>query len=98
MFCGLKYALSISTSTVCVVDFGVLPAHDARQRNGLGFVGDQQHLVRQRAFLAVERLEFFALRRAADDDGRAIAVRCPWQSNDNRTRATAGRFPASQNS
>ena len=70
MFVGVKYALSISTSVGLLVDFRVLAAHDAGQRDAFLFVGDQQHFVRQRAFHVVERLEFFAGGGAANDDRR----------------------------
>jgi hypothetical protein len=53
-------------------------------------IGNQQHFARQRAFLVVERLEFFPGRGAADDDGW-LAFRL-WRSDDNQTRAAAGRF------
>ena len=59
-----------------IIDLAVLAAHDAGQRNRLGLVGNQQHLAGQRAFLAVERCEFFAFGRAAHDDGRAMRHAC----------------------
>ena len=68
----------MSTSTVAVVDFRVRAAHDAGERDAFLLVGNQKHFVRQRAFLIVERLEFFAGSGAADDDGR-FAVRCLWR-------------------
>ena len=52
------------------LDFAVLAAHDARQRYGFGFVGDQEHLFRQHPLLAVEGDKFFAFGRTADQDGR----------------------------
>ena len=53
-----------------VVDFRIRAAHHAGERDAFLFVGDQEHFVRQRAFLIVERLEFFARSGAAHDDGR----------------------------
>ena len=52
------------------LNFAVLSAHDARQRHGFGFVGDEKHLVRQHPLLAVKRDKFLALHRAADQDHR----------------------------
>ena len=43
-----------------VIDLRVGAAHDTRERDAFGLIGDEQHFIRQRAFLIVERFEFFA--------------------------------------
>src|ERR1051325_7489178 len=57
------------------IDLAVLAAHHPGQGDGFRFVGNQKHLVGERVFLAVERLEFFASGGAADNDGGAWSVR-----------------------
>ena len=49
-------------------DHRVPPAHDAGEAERLGVIGDDEVFGIERAFDAVEGLEFFALARAADDD------------------------------
>ena len=49
-------------------DLGVLAAHHARDANALLRVGDEQHIRRDRALLAVERGDDLVFLRVADDD------------------------------
>ena len=51
-----------------LVDLGVLSAHDTCQRDGLGFIGDEQHVPRQSSLLAVQRDKQFAVLRPTNDD------------------------------
>ena len=52
-----------------LMDLGVLSAHDARQGDGPGFIGDEQHLRGQSSLLAVQRDKRFSVLGAADDEG-----------------------------
>jgi hypothetical protein len=51
-----------------VADFGIGAAHDARDADRPLAVGDDEHVGRQRAVLAVERLQALAVECRADPD------------------------------
>ena len=51
------------------VDFAVAPAHDSGQGERLGFVGNEQGLIVEGVFLAVEGDEFLARSGPLDDNG-----------------------------
>ena len=52
-----------------------MPTHHARERHGFSLVGNQEHLARERSLLPVQRHEFLAFCRAANDDrGTSVAA------------------------
>ena len=53
-------------------DLAVRAAHDARDADGLVLVADAEHVLRQLALVAVERLDGLALARGAHDDVAAF--------------------------
>src|SRR6185369_6844325 len=57
-----------------LVDLRVRAAHDTGQGDAFLFVGNQQHFARERAVLVVERLEFFLIGGATNDDGGLIIL------------------------
>src|SRR5439155_13617898 len=57
-----------------LVNFRVLSAHHPGKGDGLLFVGNEQHFVRQLALVAIERGESLALLRAANDDRWNLAA------------------------
>ena len=59
----LNMALSNTIGGGVVIDAGELAAHDARHGDGAFFVGDDQHLLAERAVHAVQR--FNVPRRAS---------------------------------
>ncbi len=50
-----------------------MPAHNSGQRKGFGFVGNQEHVNRERALLAVQSRELFTGRGAPNDNGSLAA-------------------------
>ena len=58
-------------------DLGVEPAHDAGERDRrVAVVGDEAHVVRELALLAVKRHELLAVRRGADHDVAPAVALC----------------------
>ena len=72
---GWKYALSSTIRVVPLVDLRVSSAHHAGHRRGTLGVGDDEHVLVERALDAVERLQRLAGGRAPDHEPAAAEPR-----------------------